>query len=310
MTLPQLEYIVALDKYRHYVTAAHHCFVSQPNLTMQIKKLEEELGVKIFNREKKPLEPTEIGEQLISRAKKILRECKQFKEFVNHEKELIEGEFTVGIIPTLAPYLMPLFLPNFIKDNPKVFLKIQEVQTDHIISEIDNGTIDIGILVTPLNESFIKEIPLFYEPFLLYLPQNHRLFEQKLLMAEDLDPSDVLVLNEGHCFREQALSICKNVKYDSSIGFDYQSGSIQALKSLVKNGVGYTLVPELSVTNETDKEFIKRFSSPEPVREVSLVVHTNFIKESVIRRLQDSIQNAIPPRLLSGQNIIQLERNN
>ena len=310
MTLPQLEYIVALDKYRHYVTAAHHCFVSQPNLTMQIKKLEEELGVKIFNREKKPLEPTEIGEQLISRAKKILRECKQFKEFVNHEKELIEGEFTVGIIPTLAPYLMPLFLPNFIKDNPKVFLKIQEVQTDHIISEIDNGTIDIGILVTPLNESFIKEIPLFYEPFLLYLPQNHRLFEQKLLMAEDLDPSDVLVLNEGHCFRDQALSICKNVKYDSSIGFDYQSGSIQALKSLVKNGVGYTLVPELSVINDADREFTKRFSSPEPVREVSLVVHTNFIKESVIKRLQDSIQNAIPPRLLSGQNIIQLERNN
>ncbi|MDA0193922.1 MAG: LysR substrate-binding domain-containing protein [Bacteroidetes bacterium] len=305
MTLQQLEYIKALDEYRHYVTAAQQCFVSQPNLTMQVKKLEEEIGVRIFDRNKKPLQPTEIGKEVILRARQILREARQLKEFVNHEKESVEGEFTIGIIPTLAPYLLPNFLPIFIKDNPKVHLKIQELQTRQIISHLENGIIDIGLLVTPLNESSIREIPVFYEPFLLYLPENHRFLSEKLMLAEDLDPREVLVLEEGHCFREQALSICKRAKHGSSIGFDYQSGSIESLKSLVKNGVGYTLVPELSVVTELNSVHVRRFTHPEPVREVSIVVHSSYIKESVIHRLKDAIQKVIPKRLLERQSIVE-----
>jgi len=308
MTLQQFEYVVALDEYRHYVTAAEHCFVSQPNLTMQVKKLEEEIGVRIFDRDKKPLQPTVIGKEIIIRARQILRESKQLKEFVNHEKDAMEGEFTIGIIPTLAPYLLPHFLPLFIKENPKLHLKIQELQTDQIITQLENGIIDIGLLVTPLNESSIKEIPVFYEPFLLYLPENHRFLQEKLMLAEDLDPSEVLVLDEGHCFREQALAICKRAKYDSSIGFEYQSGSIEALKNLVKNGVGYTLVPELSVINELRSVHIRRFTSPEPVREVSIVVHNSFIKESVVKRLKETIQKVVPNRLLERQSIVDLKR--
>jgi LysR family hydrogen peroxide-inducible transcriptional activator len=306
MTLQQLEYIIALDEYRHYVKAANHCFVSQPNLTMQVKKLEDELGVRIFDRNKKPLQPTEIGKEVLLRARQILRESKQLKEFVNHEKESMEGEFTIGIIPTLAPYLLPQFLPLFMTENPKVHLKIQELQTDQIISQLVNGIIDIGLLVTPLKELTIKEIPVFYEPFLLYLPENHRLFKEKLMLADDLDPSDVLVLDEGHCFREQALSICKGAKHGSSIGFDYQSGSIEALKSLVKNGVGYTLVPELSVIDELNSVHIKRFSSPEPVREVSIVVHNSYIKQSVVTRLKETIQKVIPSRFLEKKSFVDL----
>lgn len=307
MTLQQLEYIVSLDEYRHYVTAAEHCFVSQPNLTMQVKKLEDEIGVRIFDRDKKPLQPTEIGKEVIIRARQILRESKQLKEFVNHEKESMEGEFTIGIIPTLAPYLLPQFLPLFMKENPSVHLKIQELQTSQIISQLENGTIDIGFLVTPLNESAIKEIPVFYEPFLLYLPENHRFLNEKLMLAEDLDPSEVLVLEEGHCFREQALAICKEAKYGSSIGFDYQSGSIEALKSLVQNGVGYTLVPELSVRDDLDSVHVRRFTNPEPVREVSIVVHSSYIKESVINRLKDTIQKVIPGRLLERQAVVKFD---
>ncbi len=309
MTLLQLEYIVALDEYRHYVTAAEHCFVSQPNLTMQVKKLEDEIGVRIFDRDKKPLQPTEIGKEVISRARQILRESKQLKEFVNHEKESMEGDLTLGIIPTLAPYLLPYFLPVFIKENPKVHLKIQELQTGQIISQLENGIIDIGVLVTPINETAIKEFPVFYEPFLLYLPKNHRFLNEKLMLAEDLDPSEVLVLDEGHCFREQALSICKQAKHGSSIGFEYQSGSIEALKSLVQNGVGYTLVPELSVIQELSSGHIKRFTHPEPVREVSIVVHSSYIKESVINRLKDTIQKVVPSRLLDQQSIVDLQWN-
>ncbi|MDW3211272.1 MAG: LysR substrate-binding domain-containing protein [Reichenbachiella sp.] len=304
MTLQQFEYIVALDEYRHYVSAAEHCYVSQPNLTMQVKKLEEEIGVRIFDRDKKPLQPTKIGKEIILRARQILRETKQLKEFVTHEKESLEGEFTVGIIPTLAPYLLPQFLPSFIEENPKVHLKIRELQTSQIISQLENGIIDIGILVTPLDESSIREIPVFYEPFLLYLPEKHRFLEEKLMLADDLDPSEVLVLDEGHCFREQALSICRDAKHGSSIGFEYQSGSIEALKSLVQKGVGYTLVPELSVSEGKDGLHVRRFTAPEPVREVSIVVHNSYIKDSVINRLKSSIQQSVPKQLLKKQSIV------
>jgi len=304
MTLQQLEYIVALDEHRHYVTAAEHCFISQPNLTMQVKKLEEEIGVRIFDRDKKPLQPTDIGQQIILRARQILRETNQLKEFVNHEKETLEGDITIGIIPTLAPYLLPRFLPDYSKNNPKIHLKLQELQTAQIIFQLQNGMIDIGIIVTPINESAIREIPLFYEPFLLYLPRHHRFLEQKLMLTEDLDPSEVLVLDEGHCFRDQALSICKQAKYDSNLGFDYQSGSIEGLKALVKKGVGYTLVPELSVIHELNSVHVRRFSEPEPVREVSLVVHNSFIKESLIQSLKSAIQKHVPEKFLKKSNSV------
>ena len=308
MTLQQFEYIVALDNYRHYVTAAAHCFVSQPNLTMQVKKLEEEIGARIFDRDKKPLQPTEIGQEIIARARQILRETRQLKEFVNHEKEALEGEGTLGIIPTLAPYLLPRFLPRFMRDNPRIHLKIEELQTSQVITRLQNGLIDIGMLVTPLQEPSIREVPLFYEPFMVYLPENHRFMSEKLLLADELDPSEILVLDEGHCFREQALSICKHARYSSTVGFDYQSGSIETLKSLVRNGVGYTLVPELSVLQEPDSAHVRRFNQPEPVREVSLAVHNSYIKESVIARLKASILEVIPTRFLEKQSVVELTR--
>lgn len=307
MTLQQLEYIIALDEHRHYVTAADHCYISQPNLTMQVKKLEQEIGIRIFDRDKKPLQPTVIGAQVISRARKILRECRQLKEFVNHEKESMEGEFTIGIIPTLAPYLLPRFLPFFIKENPRVHLNIRELQTSQIISQLESGIIDMGILVTPLSEKNLREIPVFYEPFLLYLPKDHKFVNQQLLLTDELDPSEILVLDEGHCFREQALAICKHESYGSAIGFDYQSGSIEALKSLVKQGVGYTLVPELSVLEEKNSTYIKRFSAPEPVREVSLVVHNSFIKERAIKTIRSNILSVIPEKFIHKQDIVALD---
>lgn len=307
MTLQQFEYIIALDDYRHYVTAAEHCFVSQPNLTMQVKKLEDEFGIRIFDRDKKPLQPTKIGKEVIARARQILRDSQQLKEFVTQEIGSIEGEYTIGIIPTLAPYLLPFLLPVFIKENPNVHLKIKELQTEQLIAQLEKGTLDIGLLVTPLKETSIREIPVFNEPFLLYLPENHKLLNEKLMLADDLDPSEVLVLDEGHCFREQALSICNRKGLGSSIGFDFQSGSIEALKSLVKNGVGFTLVPELSVIHELDSVHIKRFSKPEPVREVSIVVHSNYFKESVLMRLKETIQKVIPQRLLEEDKVVKID---
>lgn len=296
MTIQQLEYIVALDNHRHFVSAAHSLYVTQPTLTMQLKKLEEEIGIKIFDRDRKPLKPTPAGEQIIQMARQVLREVNQMKAFVSTETESLEGSFTLGIIPTLAPYLLPLFLPEFMEENPKIHLKILELQTDEIISRMIKGTLDLGLLVTPLENKAIREIPLFFEPFLLYLPGNHPLSKQTRLTSNHLVPDDMLFLEEGHCFREQALKICYRRDKKKDLGFEYASGSIETLKKLVRQGIGYTLVPELSVITELDSTNIKRFTSPEPVREVSLVVHNTFTKEALIEKFHNEITTAIPDR--------------
>lgn len=307
MTLQQLEYIVALDNERHYVTAADKCHVSQPNLTMQIRKLEDELGVQLFNRDVKPLEPTEIGAIIISKARQVLRESHSIKEYVSSDRSSVKGEFQIGIIPTLAPYLLPLFLPEFTKLHPETKLLIREMQTSDIINALDNGKLDLGLLVTPLQERSIREIPLFYEPFLLFLPLNHSLQKLTSITTKDLNAQEMLVLEEGHCFREQALAICKDRRSKIKEGFEFQSGSIEALKGLVRKGMGYTMVPELSVLEDLDQANIRRFDSPEPVREVSIAVHNSFTKESLVDGIRNSILNAIPDRFKKVEHFMRVE---
>jgi LysR family hydrogen peroxide-inducible transcriptional activator len=296
MTIRQLEYIIALDNYRQFVSAAAHCHVSQPTLSVQVKKLEDEIGVQIFDRFKAPIEPTIAGEQIILKARQILREIEQLQAFVSSETELTEGTFTLGVIPTLAPYLLPVFLPAFVKENPNIHLIIQELQTDQIITQLEKGMIDLGLLVTPLEEKAIREIALFNEPFLLYLNKDHPLYQTKNVSPTLIDTEGLLVLEEGHCFRDQALEICKRRTKKTTIGFEYESGSIEALKGLVRQGFGYTLVPELSVIDELESGGVIRFSQPEPIREVSIVVHHSFTKEGLIEKLRASILKSIPER--------------
>ncbi|MEZ4918355.1 MAG: LysR substrate-binding domain-containing protein [Saprospiraceae bacterium] len=301
MTLQQLEYVIALDNHRHFVTAAEKCFVSQPNLTTQVKKLEDEIGIRIFDRDKKPLKPTALGEQFIRKARQIMREVEQLKESISSEKESITGEFTLGIIPTLAPYLLPKFLPDFVKAYPETQLTIRELTTNQIIDQLNNGILDMGVLATPLEVSSLREIPLFYEPFVLFAPKDHPYRKIKQFTSDQLDTQRLLLLTDGHCFREQALQICQGMKIKNKMGFNFQSGSIEALKGLVKQGVGYTLIPELSISAPADEEHIKRFAAPEPVREVSLVVHHSFAKEALIENLRNEIQKGIPEHLKKGK---------
>lgn len=296
MTISQLEYIVALDNFRHFVTAAESCNVSQPNLTTQVKKLEEEIGVKIFDRDSKPLHPTIAGNLVLLKARKILKEISELKEFVLSERESLEGKFTIGVIPTVSPYLLPLFLPAFVKENPQTKLMIREMQSAEIIHELQRGTLDLGLMATPLEEKSIREVPLFYEPFLLYLPEDHPFLNRKHLIPAMLDPNQILVLDEGHCFRDQILSICNRRVSKNNFGFEFQSGSIESLMRLVNKGVGYTLVPELAVIGEEDSKCIRRFDAPEPVREISLVVTKSFTKNVLIHAIRKSILLSIPQR--------------
>ena len=289
MTLQQLEYIAALDTYRHYVTAAEKCHISQPNLTMQVRKLEEELGLRLFDRQKKPLEVTAAGQIIVTKARQVLREAEHIREFAKSERESLQGRFNLGIIPTLAPYLLPLFLPTFAEKYPEIELNIIEKQSSGIIDDLESGALDMALLVTPLGESGIREIPLFYEPFLIYLPPSHELRKKKLVKTGDLEPSELLVLDEGHCFREQSLSICGKAKKMNTSPVAFQSGSIEALKGLVRKGMGATLVPELSLNEHMDKGYVRRFESPEPVREVSIAVHNSFPREAILNAMHDCI---------------------
>lgn len=298
MTLQQLRYLVALDTHRHFSSAAEAVLVTQPTLTMQVKKLEDEMGIKVFDRSKSPIQPTPMGTVIIGKAREILQQVDALHQYVTGTQTDISGEFSVAIIPTLAPYLLPRFLPPFITGFPETKLNIRELQTEQIISQLKAGTLDVGILVTPLSEQSIREVPIFNEPFYIYgdtyLPKDKYL-------AGDLPEEGLLLLDEGHCFREQALEICSRRERSAVKNIEYLSGSIESLKALVRKGMGYTLVPALSVTGE-DKDYLHEFEGQTPVREVSLVVHNSFVRERLLEVLRDVIINAVPEEMRSEEN--------
>lgn len=303
MNLQQLEYIVALDIHRNHAKAADHCHVTQPTLSMMVKKLEGELGVKIFDKGQ-PLKPSPSGEIIISRARQILQEIKNLKEFVRNEKDSIEGEFRLGVIPTLAPYLLPRFLNEFLEQHPGTSFTVIEMQTEEIIKNLRTGRLDVGILVTPLDNKEIREIPVFYEPILLYTSQSLKYYGQDKVSLKNLSTENLLLLEEGHCFRGQVMNLCPAKGKRPHHQLNYQSGSFETLKAMVDNNYGYTLIPELAV--DTKRKQVKHFNAPEPVREVSLAVHVGFVKEMLLIKLRDAILKAIPAHFKKNEKYIRV----
>lgn len=299
MTLVQLEYIVALDTYRSFGIAAEKCFVTQPTMSMQVHKLEEELGTKLFDRTKQPISPTDIGIEVIEQARRILKESYKLKELINDQKTVISGELRIGIIPTMAPYLMPQIISSFMKKYPEVQLVVWEYMTDQIISELKNGLLDCGILSTPLEDKNLHESPLFYESFVAYLSKSSPLGSKKTLQASDIDLDDLWLLNEGHCMRNQILNICKRKKSNEVRAFEYNTDSVETLKRMVEMNKGITLLPELSISDFSVKQLdrIRYFKSPQPTREISIVTHRNFLKRKLIMALEKEILEAIPKRM-------------
>lgn len=303
MNLQQLEYIVALDIYRNHAKAANFCNVTQPTLSMMVKKLEDELGVKIFDKAQ-PLKPTASGEIIISRARIILQEIKNLKEFIRDEKDSIEGEFRLGVIPTLAPYLLPKFLNEFLEKHPGTSFTVMELQTEEIVRLLKTNRLDVAILVTPLEDREIREVPIFYEPILLYTSENLKYFQQEKINLKSLSFDNLLLLEEGHCFRGQVENLCSAKEKKINSQLNYQSGSFETLKAMVDNNYGYTLIPELAV-NAKNKH-VKHFMSPEPVREVSLAVHNGFVKEMLLIKLREAILKAIPPHFKKNEKYIRV----
>lgn len=300
MTLIQLEYIVAVDTYRHFAKAAEKCFITQPTLSMQIQKLEDSLGVIIFDRSKHPVIPTEIGQTIIKQARVVLNESKKIQEIIDDEKHELVGEIRLGVIPTLSPYLLPLFINTFVEKYPRVNVQVEEFLTSQIIEKLRNDLLDIGLVVTPLKEQGIIEKPLFYEEFYAYVSSLHPLSSQQVLTTHDINVNDLWLLNEGHCFREQALNLCGAYqKKPRNEHFRYESGSLEALRKIVDQRKGLTLLPELAVYDLTvkNKQKLRPFVAPAPVREVSLIMHRNFLKRKIVEALFKEIIDSLPPEM-------------
>ncbi|GAB3950283.1 LysR substrate-binding domain-containing protein [Spirosoma harenae] len=303
MTLSQLDYIVALDTYRHFATAADACHITQPTLSMQIQKLEDELGVLIFDRSKQPVVPTETGQAILTQARDVLRAARRIPEIVNESKEDFRGDFRVGIIPTLAPYLLPYFIGEFIKKYPAVSVQIQELVTEQIIERLRNGLIDVGLVVTPLAENGIAEVPLFQEPFVTYAAESNSLLNKTTIIPDDLRTDGLWLLTEGHCFRSQVIKLCgADRQTNSGSALNYETGSLETLIKLIDKQGGFTLLPYLATLDmdSTRQSRLRSFAEPLPVREVSLVMHRSFLKRKLINTFKAEILAHLPKELVEA----------
>jgi LysR family hydrogen peroxide-inducible transcriptional activator len=300
MTIQQLEYLIAVDKHRHFGNAAESCFVTQPTLSAQLGKLERDLGVILFDRSKMPVIPTEIGVQIIAQAKRVLSESKGIFELVAHLKGDISGVVKLGIIPTLAPYLLHLFIRNFVEKYPKVNLVVQEMVTEEVVKKLKNDELDLGIVVTPLDETGILEKPMFYEKFYAYLSQDHPLLREEFFDPTKVKKEDFWVLQQGHCFRDQVLNLCDQTM-SGPTNFHYESGSLEGLKNMVNRYQGVTLLPELA-TMELSKEErarLRPFRGTSPIREVSIILNRSFLKQKLVELLFNQITAVVPKEMTS-----------
>lgn len=303
MNIQQLEYIIAVDNHRHFAKAAEASFVTQPTLSMMIQKLEDELSIKIFDRSQLPVQPTEIGALIINQARVIISQVKQIKEIIQEEKGIVQGTFRIGIIPTIAPYLLPKLMQSHEENGYNLELAIEENTTDQIIEKILNGTLDGGILAGPLHNDKIREHPIYWERFFAYVsPRETALYEKSELKEEDLNVNRLWLLEEVHCLRSQILKICKLRKRRNTTNlFTYEAGSINTLINIVDNNNGLTIIPEMAISelNEKQKQNIRPLKDFSPVREISLVTRREFLRERVLDIIIDDVKKSVPQELLN-----------
>lgn len=300
ITLTQLEYIVAVDTYRHFGRAAENCFITQPTLSMQIKKLEEDLEIVIFDRSKHPLIPTDVGQRIIEQARLTLKQSEEINNIVKDHKNQVSGMLRIGIIPTMAPYLLPVFIGRYKKKYPNIFIKVMEQTTENIVNLLNKDLIDVGILATPLKEEKINEKPIFYEEMLIYANPSHKLHKQKEITVKDIATPEIWLLSDGHCFRDHVINLCNYLgTTDSELPFHFEAGSLETLMNIVDREGGLTLIPELAREGMSEKRLsnVLSFTNIKPLREVSLVYSRHFAKHKLINLLWREIRESIPEEM-------------
>lgn len=293
MTITQLQYLLSVAEYQNYTLAAQKVFVTQPTLSMQINKLEAELGIQIFDRSKKPVQLTEVGQTIVNQARNIVNEANRMKDVVDQYKGVIGGDFKIGIIPTIMPTLLPMFLTTFTKKYPKIKLIIEELHTEVILEKLKLGQLDCALAATPLNEERIKEEVLYYEPFMAYMP--NRKIDKSELSIDDLDTENVLLLQEGHCFKNNIINFCKINNIENQHNFVLESGSFETLIKLCEEGIGITFIPylhSLQMSEKAQKNLV-HFQDPKPAREISLIYNKTELKKHLIDALSQTLRQVI-----------------
>lgn len=301
ITLTQLEYIVAIDEYRHFATAAEKCFVTQPTLSMQIKKLEDELGVIIFDRSRQPVVPTDLGAKLIEQARMTLSATQRIKEIIQEEQQEVEGTLKIGIIPTLAPYLLPVFIGPYIRKYPAVKVEVEALVSEEIIRRLKRDILDVGLFVTPYHDEKIVERPVFYEEMLVYAHPDSELLKKKEVGHEDIVTSDIWMLGNGHCFRNQVVNLCEmSASQHKNLPFEFESNSLETLMRIVDVEGGFTLIPELALQymSPEKKKQVRSIANTKPLREVSVIYSRHFTKQRLITLLCDEIKSVVPAHML------------
>jgi LysR family hydrogen peroxide-inducible transcriptional activator len=300
MTITQLHYVLAVAEYKNFTLAAEKCFVTQPTLSMQIQKLEDELNLIIFNRKIKPIGPTKEGLQIINAARKIIQEKKTIQVFAKGYHKDVIGDVSIGIIPTIAPYLIPKFLTSFKSNFPNLKLNIFETTTENIYKEIHEGKLDMGILV-PIASQEIASLTLFFEELFLFSNVNSESGE----IVQTIIPEKLWILEEGHCLSNQIASICNlRNKSISESQIIYKTGSLETMLRLAENGKGQTIIPHMLVDylNDSTKKKIFKIPLNTPVREIALIYSENYNRKGIINALRDEILSVIPLEWISSNN--------
>ncbi len=300
MTLQQLEYVMAVFRFRHFAKAAEHCGVTQPTLSSMVQKLEDELGLKIFDRKSQPISPTPTGRMVVEQAWKVLLRARKLKETVEEEKHSLLGTFTIGILPTIAPYLIPRFFPQLMNKYPDMDVRVVEMKTEDLKRALVRGDVDAGILAHLDGLEDFDSVPLFYEQFFAYVADGDPLFDKESIKTADLTGEYLWLLDEGHCFRDQLVKFC-HLKAASAAKKAYTLGSIETFMRIVESGKGITFIPELAVyqLDEAHKRLVRPFAIPVPTREIVMITGKNFIRKTLRELLVDEIQAGIPKDMLT-----------
>jgi len=302
MTIQQLEYILAVDRFRHFGNAAEHCMVTQPTLSAMVQKLEEELGAKIFDRSTQPIQPTSVGRKIIEQARSVLEHASKVKEIVQEEGHSIKGVFRLAILPTIAPYLLPRFFPKLMEDYPDLDIRVTEMKTQDVLVALAMGKVDAAILATVVTDKSLQAETLFYEQFLGYVARKESIFKNEMIRTTDISGERLWLLDEGHCFRDQLMRFCQleTVKLHQAA---YHLGSMETFMRIVEGGKGITFIPELASyqLSQEQKELVRPFAIPRPTREISIVTKTDFVRYSILNMIKESIRSSVPKEMLTLQ---------
>lgn len=299
MNFQQLEYILALEKTGQFIAAAQSCFVTQATLSHMVKKLEEELGVGLFDRDTTPITPTPTGKEILRVAREIIHLRSEMFEVVLEQTDTVSGEFRLGIIPTLAPYMLPVFLTPFLAKYPEVTLVIHELTTDEIVNRLKNHDLDAGLLAIPVQDKTLVTYHLFFEEFLVYAPSLDPLLKKKYVLPNEIDVNRLWLLEEGHCLRDQVVNLCELKSREKAMHrLDFAAGSLETLRRMVEMNQGITILPDLAARElSTDQEKnLRHFKDPSPVREIGLITHKHLSKKKIFSVLEATIMDNLPSR--------------